>query len=100
MHPLTDQLPDYLDANALRQACGKIEAGLRVELAQASNEAWDAAYQQARSEWAVVEQAVVSLKDAFEHLLERCDTSDDFRYGTLSTTFVREICSAALEATR
>jgi hypothetical protein len=25
MHPLTDQLPDYLDALALRQACGEIE---------------------------------------------------------------------------
>jgi hypothetical protein len=32
MHPLTDQLPDYLHALALRQACGEIEAGLRAEV--------------------------------------------------------------------
>jgi hypothetical protein len=34
-HPLTDALPDYLDALALRQACGEIEAGLRATLAYA-----------------------------------------------------------------
>ncbi len=32
MHPLTDSLPDYLDALALRQACGEIEAGLRGQI--------------------------------------------------------------------
>ena len=31
MHPLTDALPSYMDANAIRQACGEIEAGLRAE---------------------------------------------------------------------
>jgi hypothetical protein len=31
MHPLTDQLPDYLDALALRQACGEIEERLTRE---------------------------------------------------------------------
>ena len=35
IHPLTDALPDYLDALALRQACGEIEAGLRATLAYA-----------------------------------------------------------------
>jgi hypothetical protein len=32
-HPLTDALPSYMDALALRQACGEIEAGLRAEIA-------------------------------------------------------------------
>ena len=31
-HPLTDALPSYMDALALRQACGEIEAGLREEV--------------------------------------------------------------------
>ena len=46
MHPLTDQLPDHMDALAMRQACGEIEAGLRKEverlreaLSQLTNEA-------------------------------------------------------------
>jgi hypothetical protein len=30
-HPLTDALPSYMDALALRQACGEIEAQLRAE---------------------------------------------------------------------
>jgi hypothetical protein len=41
-----------------------------------------------------------SLRNALEHLLERCDTSDDFRYGTLSTSFVRDVASEALQVTR
>jgi hypothetical protein len=32
MHPLADALPDHMDALALRQACGEIEAGLRAEV--------------------------------------------------------------------
>jgi hypothetical protein len=32
MHPLTDALPSYMDALALRQACGEIEAQLRAEV--------------------------------------------------------------------
>ena len=35
MHPLTDQLPDHMDALALRQACGEIEAGLWRDLREA-----------------------------------------------------------------
>jgi hypothetical protein len=66
-HPLTDALPSYMDALALRQACGEIEAGLRAVL---------------------------------ENLIERADTADDMRYGTLSAGFVREVCQAALEATK
>ena len=31
MHPLTDALPDYLDALSLRQACGEIEERLTRE---------------------------------------------------------------------
>jgi len=38
MHPLTDALPDYLDALALRQACGEIEAGLRAVIELGANE--------------------------------------------------------------
>jgi hypothetical protein len=34
-HPLTDSLPDHMDALALRQACGEIEAQLRAALAYA-----------------------------------------------------------------
>jgi hypothetical protein len=56
-----------MDALALRQACGEIEAGLRAVL---------------------------------ENLIERADTADDMRYGTLSAGFVREVCQAALEATK
>lgn len=66
---------------------------LREELAQVASEAWDAAYQRAQTEWTA---EVTRLKDALEHLIERCDTSDDFRYGTLSTSFVREVASDAL----
>jgi hypothetical protein len=36
------------------------------------------------------------LRDALEHLIERCDTSDDCRYGTLSTSFVRDVAQEAL----
>lgn len=32
MHPLTDALPSYMDALAIRQACGEIEAGLRADI--------------------------------------------------------------------
>lgn len=36
------------------------------------------------------------LAEALEVLLDRCDDSDGAQYGTLATTFVRDICSAAL----
>jgi hypothetical protein len=36
-HPLTDALPDYLDALALRQACGEIEEKLTRERNEARN---------------------------------------------------------------
>jgi hypothetical protein len=37
-HPLTDALPSYMDALALRQACGEIEAGLRAVIELAAKE--------------------------------------------------------------
>jgi hypothetical protein len=36
------------------------------------------------------------LRDALEHLIEWCDISDDCRYGTLSTSFVRDVAQEAL----
>lgn len=36
------------------------------------------------------------LAEALEVLRDRCDDSDGAQYGTLATTFVRDICSAAL----
>ncbi len=41
-HPLTDALPDYLDALALRQACGEIEERVTRERdeARALNASW------------------------------------------------------------
>jgi hypothetical protein len=35
------------------------------------------------------------LRDALEKLIERADESDDARYGTMSTTYVRDIARAA-----
>ena len=37
------------------------------------------------------------LRDALERLIERADDSDDARYGTMSTTYVRDIARAALK---
>jgi hypothetical protein len=37
------------------------------------------------------------LRDALEKLIERADDSDDARYGTMSTTYVRDIARAALK---
>jgi hypothetical protein len=36
------------------------------------------------------------LTEAMEKLHEKCDDSDDAKYGTLSTRFVRDIVSEAL----
>lgn len=41
---------------------------------------------------------VARLREALEHLIERADTSDDCQYGTLSTSYVRDIARAALES--
>lgn len=37
-----------------------------------------------------------ALREALEKLVEAADTSDEFRYGTLATGFVRDMASAAL----
>lgn len=38
-------------------------------------------------------------EDALHYLIERADDSNDARYGTLSASFVRDVCSKALEGT-
>lgn len=43
---------------------------------------------------------VQRLVEAAEHLIERCNTSDDCQYGTLSTKYVRDILRAALEGVK
>lgn len=39
---------------------------------------------------------ITRLRSALEHLIERADDSDEARFGTLSTSFVRDIARAAL----
>ena len=39
----------------------------------------------------------MNLREAAEHLLDRCDDSDGCQYGTLGTNFVRDILKSALE---
>jgi hypothetical protein len=45
---------------------------------------------------AAVREEVERLREALEHLIERAATSDDCQYGTLSTSYVRDIARAAL----
>jgi hypothetical protein len=62
MHPLTDQLPDYLDALALRQACGEIEAGLREEVERLREVLWEIAQGKPRDMY----EMMMTAHDALE----------------------------------
>ena len=62
MHPLTDQLPDYLDALALRQACGEIEAGLRAEVQMLREALWEIAQGKPRDMY----EMMMTAHDALE----------------------------------
>jgi len=45
---------------------------------------------------AELEASVKRLRNALGMLIDAADTSDDYRYGTLGTTFVRGICEQAM----
>jgi hypothetical protein len=61
-HPLTDQLPDYLDALALRQACGEIEAGLREEVERLREVLWEIAQGKPRDMYEMMRTAHDALE--------------------------------------
>ncbi len=41
-----------------------------------------------------------ALRKALQQLIEYADTSDDCQYGTLSTSLVKDIANAAIDATK
>lgn len=41
-----------------------------------------------------------ALRQALQQLIEYADTSDDCQYGTLSTSLVKDIANAAIDATK
>lgn len=49
-------------------------------------------------DYAKLEQQRAALVEALTRLHEACDDSDGACYGTLSTSFVRDICADALRA--
>lgn len=62
MHPLTDALPSYMDALALRQACGEIEAGLRAEVEMLREALWEIAQGKPRDMY----EMMMTAHDALE----------------------------------
>ena len=62
MHHLTDSLPDHMDALALRQACGEIEAGLRAEITMLREALWEIAQGKPRDMY----EMMMTAHDALE----------------------------------
>lgn len=53
-------------------------------------------HQQLIAKVAVMEVKLIEREDALHKLIDASDDSDGCQYGTLSTTFVRDICKVAL----
>lgn len=49
-----------------------------------------------RAKNAVLTGEIDRLREALESLIEKANEADDHQYGTLSTTFVRDVARAAL----
>lgn len=56
--------------------------------------------QEAAAEITRLRAEAEALRQALQQLIEYADTSDDCQYGTLSTSLVKDIANAAIDATK
>lgn len=97
---LADDAQAYARANVEHHTAAKdaeIEA-LRAEVdewkavAEWEGEQHDRVFKEARA----LNERAERLAEALHRLEEACDDSDGAQYGTLGTSFVRDVCAAAL----